>query len=129
MRRTLARLAAAGKKVIVILPNRRMSFDPASCLDSLRPVHADHGRPACAVPEDDENARHRAAYVERVRAITRGFPNVTLFDASAPLCDKGLCYAMRDGHMLYRDDLHVSLEGADVVAPGLEQAIDAAMKR
>lgn len=129
MRRTLARLAAAGKKVIVILPNRRMSFDPASCLDSLRPVHADHGRPACAVPEDDENARHRAAYVVRVRAITRDFPNVTLFDASTALCDKGLCYAMRDGHMLYRDDLHVSLDGADVVAPGLEQAIDAAMKR
>jgi peptidoglycan/LPS O-acetylase OafA/YrhL len=129
MRRTLARLAAAGKKVIVILPNRRMSFNPASCLDTLRPVHAmGDGRP-CAVPVNDEHALRRAAYIERVRAIARPFRNVSLFDASQALCDQRLCYAMRDGKMLYRDDLHVSEQGAAVVAPGLEQAIDTAMGR
>jgi peptidoglycan/LPS O-acetylase OafA/YrhL len=129
MRRTLLRLAAAGKRVIVILPNRRMSFDPASCLETLRPVHAaGDGRP-CAVPVDDDHAQRRQAYVERVKAITRPFRNVTLFDASSALCDQHLCYAMRGGKMLYRDDLHVSEQGAAIIAPGLEAAIDAALRR
>ena len=129
MRRTLVRLSAAGKQVIVVLPNRRMSFNPAKCLDTLRPIHArGDGRP-CAVPVDDEHALRRQAYVERVKAIIRPFRNVTLFDASTALCDARLCYAMRGGQMLYRDDLHVSEQGAAIVAPGLEQAIDAAMRR
>ncbi|WP_206239496.1 acyltransferase family protein [Novosphingobium terrae] len=129
MRRTLTRLRQAHKQVIVIFPNRRMSFNPASCLDRLRPVHAATVNDLCAVPDHDENARRRQAYVTRVEKIVRSYPNVTLFDASAPLCEGGLCYAMRNGHMLYRDDLHVSEEGAALIAPGLEQAIDTAMKR
>lgn len=128
MRRTLNRLAAAGKKVIIVLPNARMSFRPDSCLDALRPVHAAMGNRPCAVPVDDDSARHRLAYVARVRAVARLYRNVTLFDAAAPLCDKRLCYAMRDGHMLYRDDEHLSEQGADLVAPGLEQAMDAALE-
>jgi hypothetical protein len=67
--------------------------------------------------------------VQRVSAVVKAYPNVTLFDVSAPLCQGGLCYAMRDGHMLYRDDLHVSEDGATLIAPSLEAAIDAAMKR
>lgn len=129
MRRTLARLRQAHKQVIVIVPNRRMSFNPASCLDRLRPIHAAKVNDLCAVSDHDESARHRQAYVTRVEKIIRSFPNVTLFDASAPLCEGGLCYALRGGHMLYRDDLHVSEEGAALIAPGLERAIDAAMQR
>jgi peptidoglycan/LPS O-acetylase OafA/YrhL len=129
MRRTLGRLALAHKKVIILLSNRRLSFNPATCLDSLRPVHAAMGNRPCAVPDNDENARHRQAFVQRVSAVVKAYPNVTLFDVSAPLCQGGLCYAMRDGHMLYRDDLHVSEDGATLIAPSLEAAIDAAMKR
>jgi len=128
MRRTLNRLALAHKKVIFLLSNRRLSFNPATCLDSLRPVHAAMGNRPCAVPENDENARHRQAFVERVSKVVKAYPSVSLFDVSAPLCQGGLCYAMRDGHMLYRDDLHVSEDGATLIAPSLEAAIDAALK-
>lgn len=43
------------------------------------------------------------------------FPNVNIFDPLDIFCDPLKCHAIRNGVMLYRDDDHVSIDGANVI--------------
>jgi len=123
LRRTLARLSAAGKRVILIAPNQRMGFDPGECLTDLRPVHGASYRHPCAEPLGGVLAQRRLAYDALLRRVAGDYPGVTTLDLARPLCDGALCYAMRGGRMLYRDTLHLSDEGSAQVAPALHGAI------
>jgi hypothetical protein len=44
--------------------------------------------------------------------MKKDFPGVGVFDPFPYLCDALACYAMRAGHLLYRDDNHLSAAGA-----------------
>jgi hypothetical protein len=123
LRRTLARLRAAGKQVILIAPNQRMGFDPGECLTDLRPVHGTFYRHPCAEPLRGALAQRRLAYDTLLRRVAGDYPGVTTLDLARPLCDGAMCYAMRGGRMLYRDTLHLSDEGSAQVAPALHGAI------
>jgi hypothetical protein len=127
LRRTLARLVAARKQVIVALPNQRMGFDPAECLTALRPLHGPDYRHPCAEPAGSPAMALRLAYGTMLRAIAADYPGVSVVDLAAPLCDARGCYAMRGGHA-YRDNLHLSAQGSRAVAPVLYAAISAALR-
>ncbi|WDF72058.1 acyltransferase family protein [Novosphingobium sp. KACC 22771] len=129
LRRTLARLTAAGKGVIITLPNRRMGFDPPDCLTDLRPLHGPAYRHPCGEPRGGALEQAQDAYAAQVRRVAKDFPGVVLVDLAAPLCDARLCYAMRGGQMYYRDRLHLSDAGSRAVAPVLYDAIRAMMHR
>ena len=129
LRRTLARLSAAGKGVIITLPNRRMGFDPGDCLTDMRPLHGPAYRHPCGEPRGGALEDGQDAYAMQVRKVLRDFPGVVTVDLAAPLCDARLCYAMRGGQMYYRDRLHLSEAGSRAVAPVLHGAIMGLMKR
>jgi len=135
LRRTLARLSAAGKGVIITLPNRRLGFDPPDCLTDLRPLHGPAYRHPCGEPRGGALEQAQDAYAAQVRRVAKDFPGVVLVDLAAPLCDARLCYAMRaasggrGGQMYYRDRLHLSDAGSRAVAPVLHDAIRAMMHR
>lgn len=135
LRRTLARLSAAGKGIIITLPNRRMGFDPGDCLTDLRPLHGPAYRHPCGEPRGGAMEDGQEAYAAQVRRVARDFPGVMLVDLAAPLCDARLCYAMRaasggqGGQMYYRDRLHLSDAGSRAVAPALHAAIMRMMAR
>ena len=129
MRRTLARLTASGKTVILALPVSRMGFDPGDCLTELRPLHGPAYRHPCGEPRGGDYERRRQAYNRVVRAVAGQFPGVAVVDLAPPLCDDRLCYAMRGGQMYYRDTLHLSEAGSRAVAPVLHGAIMRALGR
>jgi len=129
LRRTLDRLAAGGKSVILIAPNQRLTFDPANCLADLRPLHASAARRACAVSAQGPMAQRRRAYAALLQRVAADYQGVVTLDLAQTFCDKRLCYAMRDGQMLYRDTLHLSDAGSRQAAPRLHAAIVALFPR
>ena len=123
---TIRPLLDRGKRVIYVLPNPALSYDIRSCIAPPRPFEADTER-VCDQSADIHLAAGGHAYRAWVHEVLREFPQVQVFDAAAPLCDAGRCWGFKDGQLLYRDRLHLSLAGSDRVAAALAPLIDAAL--
>lgn len=107
---TVARLSATGKTIIVFIDWPELGFDPRSCLP--RPVRLFGNPPAvCGVPRTEVDARNRA-YRDVIFKLKRDFPLVRVFDPLPYFCDSSVCFATKAGHVLYRDDNHLSAAGA-----------------
>jgi len=127
MRRTLDRLSAAGKPVVFILPNQRMAVDMLDCLSGKRLFHAPSwGNRVCGEPRKSLAESRRLAYDGWVRTVAASYPLVQIFDVASAFCDSHFCYAAQNGHLLYRDRVHLSMDGSAVVAPKLLRIIDQA---
>jgi hypothetical protein len=114
LRHTISFLTATGKRLVLFLDWPELGFDPRSCLP--RPVALfSRPRAVCAVARDQVDARNRA-YRELLFGLQREFPGLKVFDPMPFLCDSSACYAMKDGHLLYSDDNHVSIAGAAYLA-------------
>ncbi len=122
MRETIDRLLAKGKRIVFVLDNPELGFDPKSCVDSRPWRLTSRVRQPCAVPRNDFDERNQR-YQELVAAVLKDYPAVKVFDAAAQLCDKQWCWAISDGQMLYRDDDHLSLDGARLMARGLAKLL------
>ena len=109
-RNTVQRLSAAGKNVILFIDWPELGFDPRSCLPRPVPLFS-QVRPLCGVPRAQVEARNRA-YRKVIFQMKKEFPGVGVFDPFHYLCDPSACYAMNAGHLLYRDDNHLSAAGA-----------------
>ena len=107
---TVSRLSVSGKEIILFLDWPELGFDPRSC--SPRPVNwFSSSRPLCGVPRSQVDSRNRA-YREMIFAMEKEFVGLEIFDPFPYLCDSVACYAMKSGHLLYRDDNHLSAAGA-----------------
>jgi hypothetical protein len=122
MRRTLARLAAAGKRVVLVLDNPVLDFDPATCAG--RPVQLSAAPAACAIPRRLFDADGpRSAYRKLVREVVADYPQASVFDAAALFCDDQICAASKEGRVLYQDRNHLNLFGSELVAKPLSALI------
>lgn len=112
---TVNRLLAAGKKVVFVMDNPELGFNPLSCLKS-RPVQLSR-TPLfpCAVPMAMVEARNEE-YRRIVARVAARFPALIVEDSQRALCDKEYCWAMIDGDLLYMDGDHLSRAGAQYVA-------------
>ena len=114
LRDTLSVLTTSGKSVFLFLDWPELGFDPRSCLE--RPIRFGmEARKLCAVPRNEVDARNRA-YRELVFQMKKEFSPVRVFDPIPFLCDSSACFGMRDGRLLYSDDTHVSINGANYLA-------------
>ncbi len=109
-RNTVSRLSAAGKNVVLFIDWPELGFDPISCLPRPVPIYS-RVRPLCGVPRSEVDARNRA-YRKVISEMKREFSGLGVFDPLPYLCDSKACYAMRAGHLLYRDDNHLSAAGS-----------------
>lgn len=118
MHDTLTRLQQTGKRVIFVLDVPELGFDPVSCID--RPLHLTNKsvKSPCAISRKDFDARNKT-YRDLATSIAKDYPNVTIFDAATPFCDSTWCWAMKDGHLLYRDNDHLSTDGSKLLAKEL----------
>ncbi|MBQ9579246.1 MAG: acyltransferase, partial [Ottowia sp.] len=118
LRRTFSALLAQGKHIVYVFNNAPFSFPPEDCTARrFRPPK----RAVCAEPREDwlthGDARLRAA----IDGVLAEFPQVRRFDLASAICDEERCWAMKDGKQLYRDFLHLSNDGSDLVAEKLWQ--------
>ncbi len=113
---TIDRLRAAGAAVIVIRNTPEAPFDMPDC------VAANISAPsACDFPLPHEPERNFD-----VRAAHRS--GTPLVDLTGRICPHGLCRAVIDGLLVYRDDAHLTATFARTVAPWLEPALGAGQR-
>jgi peptidoglycan/LPS O-acetylase OafA/YrhL len=109
-RNTVSRLSVTGKEIILFIDWPELGFDPRSC--SPRPVAwFSSSLSLCGVPRLQVDLRNQA-YRELIFAMKKEFGNMIVFDPLPYLCDSTACYATKFGHILYRDDNHLSAAGA-----------------
>lgn len=119
---TVVRLLAAGKKVVFVIDNPELGFNPLSCL-RLRPVQLSRTpRSPCAVPTAMVEARNEE-YRRIVAKVAARFPALIVEDSQRALCDKEYCWAMIDGKLLYMDGDHLNRAGAQYVAAQMDASL------
>lgn len=123
LHRDLTRLRQLQKKVVVIVDNPMLDFDPKQCdVRSFR-ITKTTPRSDCAISA--------AAYFERERlyrdvlfGVVHRFPEVSVVDTSKVFCSQSRCSAIKAGKLLYDDDNHLSVFGIRLVLEQLVPLID-----
>jgi hypothetical protein len=109
--RTLAELRQVGRKIVVIVPPPRATFDVARCLERIdEGLPVIHASPDCTI--DLAEDRKNNAGVRKFFAKVMAESDATFIDLPAILCDDKKCRTRIDGIALYRDSGHLSHEGA-----------------
>lgn len=123
MRRTFSALTQANKKVIVLLDNPPLPYDPTSCVE--RPFRITKKNDQCSFPREQfDNDKALTDYRTLVKTVTKDFPNIETLDLSTQLCDEQRCYLSKNGSLLYLDRSHLNAVGSKYVAPYLINTID-----
>ena len=124
MRRTIQRLLASGKQVVVIeaIPTYPTLATALACSPHIRPWLRQQPE-ACVSPRGPIEAA-RQQYLEILRQALEGLPNVSRFNTMDELCDERFCYLNRGGEQLYYDPGHFGAEGSQLVSAALARRIE-----
>ena len=107
--RAVARLRAAGLHVVVIDEIPELYFRSPSCL-------ARHSLEECSIARTSVDQRNTPITVSLTAAV-RGMTEVRLINPIQELCDRRLCYPVRDGVLMYIDSHHLTSTGARSLLP------------
>lgn len=108
-RNTLEALTSAGLRLAVMRDPPVPGFDVPGCLArSVRFSWFAGG--ACAI---SESAALNPAIFEAERAAARGLPNVHFLDLTDQFCQRGMCWTVQNGTIMYHDSDHLTGNFAD----------------
>lgn len=110
--KTVAVLLAAGKRVVIIGPVPEFEHSVPMDLAKMRLWHEQWE----IAPSRDEFLS-REVFVDAQLAKLAKLPGVTLVEPGDELCPAARCATMTDGLPLYRDSNHLSVSGAERLAP------------
>jgi peptidoglycan/LPS O-acetylase OafA/YrhL len=119
--RTLTAFRLLGSRAIIIEDTPTAGEDVPACL--MVAAWRDHPTARCDFSLD--GAVHSAALHAERQALA-GFPEDRLIDLDAALCPHGVCTAVRDSVVLYRDNRHLTAGAARRLAPALDASLAAA---
>jgi peptidoglycan/LPS O-acetylase OafA/YrhL len=105
-------LNSQGKKVVFVIDNPAIGFDPKTCLK--RPLNFWKKMPVCSLDRSDVDARQKK-YRELVAEIQQRVPSLLVYDPNHLFCDEHKCYVKKDGIILYYDQDHLNQEGAKIL--------------
>ena len=120
----MRRLSQSNKKVIFILDNPELGFNPEECLE-IRPLHLTKFYPKkpCAVPRSQYELRNKE-YRDLIFSILKRYPKITPLDMQEKFCDSLWCYATKNDMVLYMDGNHLSNDGSNFLAKELIKLIN-----
>jgi len=107
---TLDLLERAGKSVVFLMQTPELDIRFESCLQKLRAESAWDDR-MCAVSRRRVD-QYVGEYAGLVHTALAGRRRVTVLDPLQVLCDGDFCRAVRGGELMYRDDVHLGVEGS-----------------
>lgn len=109
---TLDRLVGSGKQIVFMHAVPELPFHTRECISwSPNRFVSRVPRNTCAV--DYAVTRERAGeYRPLLNELLSQYPTVHIFDPAPLLCNRERCTARVDSILLYRDDDHLSLDGA-----------------
>jgi len=109
---TLQRLKATGTtRVHVLLQPPELGMDPRNCLAFGMRLREPQ---ACTVDAAVVRARQHG-YRQAMEQVLSRHPDVNVIDPMRVLCRAQSCTAIDSGKILYRDDDHLSIDGAELV--------------
>jgi peptidoglycan/LPS O-acetylase OafA/YrhL len=121
LKQTIQTLQAAGKRVIWLGSIPILDFDPKSC--HTRPFSLKQLTERCTITRAELRQTHRP-YLEAIKRIRADMPNLEIVDAMDYLCDLEVCYAKKEGVILYADKTHLNQYGSSLVAQPIIRAIE-----
>lgn len=125
LRRTFEVLKEHNKKVIFIVDNPDFFYEPSIC--AVRPYQEfiNHKVDERCFPNREElaNNPNKFWFNTILKNVSKDYDKITLVNAFDSLCNKEICPLTRNGRLLYRDDDHVSNEGARMIAKDLLKVI------
>lgn len=115
LERTLARLRQAGKSIIIVDAVPELPF-PAPEMFARRRLQGDKGE--VAMPAGDFKRRQAFVHIT-LRKLAQKHGAVVISPAEV-LCDAERCFSTRAGKLLFRDEHHLSAEGAMLLLSKIE---------
>jgi hypothetical protein len=109
MQKTLSTAQGLNMRVLLIAPIPVFQLPLPECLA--------HGAPAQCGASRAAIERERAALLAELREIIGGYDNARIWDPLDLLCGADTCSPMRDGTIMYSDRGHLSVLGAQAIAP------------
>jgi peptidoglycan/LPS O-acetylase OafA/YrhL len=116
MRNTLDLMMAKNKKVLFLIDNPELGFDPNKCQD-FRPLSTKRSFD-CSISRSAYDKRHKE-YRQLVLRVLKDYPSVVIFDQAAYLCDEFTCRFKNGSSVLYGDNDHLSVAGSKFMASHL----------
>jgi hypothetical protein len=101
---TLSTLDGFGLRVLVLAPNPEMIYSPPLCIGLRRGS-------LCDIPRAVSDAFIGDPTAALAEVVSR-HPNVRLAEMKDFFCDAEVCYAMRNGKILFIDENHISATAA-----------------
>ena len=99
-----------GRNVIVFYPHVRPFFDTKACFS--RPFSS--SKNPCIAP-DGERMKMEAHFNEMKAVISKELPKTMFFNQNDAICEGEFCPFVRDGMPMYRDKVHLSVYGSNLV--------------
>ncbi|SMX47285.1 acyltransferase family protein [Actibacterium lipolyticum] len=118
LRKTVAKLMADGKQVFLIYPVPEFAHDIPRVAMRGGAVAAEH----LSTPRQEHLSRSESAR-SALSSIVEKTGAIGLIPDRL-LCDDALCHASRDGVLLYKDNDHLSENGAKLISPILGKVFD-----
>lgn len=125
LRRTMERLLAKQKKLILVkpVPTYPTLSAVTACASEVRPVL--RRQPIDCVRARNVVDSERREYDALVARAVHGLPGVTVFNTMDELCDAQSCYVNRNGILMYIDSGHFTTAGSQLMAAALARQIEA----
>lgn len=117
--KTLKYISNKGFKIIYVLENPELGFNPKTCLNRL------------FIPSGYNCKLNRGNYIKRqqryrkiIENLAKNYKNVKILDPEDIFCDDSYCYLYKDGKILYSDDDHVSKYGSFLIAKKIRSLLN-----
>ncbi len=121
LRRTLDLLVRSNKKIIFVLENPTLDFDPSSC--QLNRPFSLSDKSACMISYDKFMEEHKV-YRDLAFSVLTDYPTVAVFDSAKYLCDGEKCFGKVNNRILYGDRNHLSDDGSKYLSQFLVPYIE-----
>ena len=125
LKRTFNALKKHNKKVIFVIDNPDFFYEPSIC--AVRPyqkfINYKFDDRCFSKRTELENNPNKVWFNTILKKVSKDYDNITLVNAFDSLCEQETCPVTRNGITLYRDDDHVSNEGARLIAKDLLKII------
>ena len=124
---TLDQLTASGKRVVFLHAVPELPFNARECISwtpnqFISRIPREH----CHFDNAVTDARS-SEYRPVLDAILNQFPSIRQIDPTDRICDARTCRARQDNVLIYRDDDHLSISGAQWLGSRIEQKVKAVL--
>lgn len=120
-RAVLRQLAPSAGTIYLMRSTPKLPFDGPDCIAPRSHLYAMlKGRSLCTAPAASPLSDAVAGWLQ---AAAAPFHNVHFVDMTTALCAGGTCHAQVQGHIVFRDDQHLTATYAALLAPEMRRAM------